>query len=298
MIDSSTIMKSRTFLAVLLATMTFALFGVASMAKEPERFTVTVTGHGQDIILIPGLASSGKVWDATVKQLAETHRLHVIQIAGFAGLPPGANGERGEIIRPIVAELSEYAAKLKKPAIAGHSLGGLMALKLAADKPDFVDRVLVVDALPFFPLLFNPAATVESVKLQAAAMREHLLAQTDEVRVTAARESAVRMAKSEANQKAVGEWTASSDPKVVAKAMYEDMTTDLRPVLPKIQAPVTVLYAWDARMGIPAAALDGLYTTAYSGLAGANLRRMEGGFHFIMLDQPGEFAKAVGEFVK
>jgi pimeloyl-ACP methyl ester carboxylesterase len=274
-----------------------ALF-TAAMAKEPERFTVTVTGQGQDIILIPGLASSGKVWDATIKQLAATRRLHVIQIAGFAGSRPGANGEKGEMIGPIVADLSDYAAKLKKPLVAGHSLGGLIALKLAADKPDLPGRVLAVDALPFLPLLFNPDATVESVKLQAAAMREHLLAQTDEVHVSAAHESAVRMAKSEANQKAVGEWAASSDRKVVAKAMYEDMTTDLRPVLQKIKAPVTVLYAWDARMGMPAAALEDLYTTAYAGLAGVKLRRMEGGFHFIMLDQPEDFAKAIGEFVK
>src|ERR1017187_7047193 len=36
----------------------------ASMAQEP--FQVKVTGHGQPMILIPGLSSSGEVWDTTV----------------------------------------------------------------------------------------------------------------------------------------------------------------------------------------------------------------------------------------
>jgi hypothetical protein len=33
-------------------------------AQEP--FQVKVTGHGQPMILIPGLASSGDTWDSTV----------------------------------------------------------------------------------------------------------------------------------------------------------------------------------------------------------------------------------------
>jgi len=292
------IMKSRTFLTTMLAAMVSALFPVATTAKEPERFTVSVTGQGSDVILIPGLASSGKVWDATVKQLAATHRVHVIQIAGFAGSPPGANGEKGEMITPIVAELSDYAAELKKPAVAGHSLGGLMALKLAADKPDLVGRVLVVDALPFLSLMFDPAATAEGMKVEAAAMREYLLSQGDEFYVSSAYESAERMVKSKENQKVVGEWSATSDRKVVVKAMGEGMTTDLRPGLPKILVPVTVLYAWEEGMRIPAKALDDLYATAYAKLAGVKLRRMNGGYHFLMLDQPDEFAKAIEEFLK
>jgi pimeloyl-ACP methyl ester carboxylesterase len=292
------IMKSRTFLITILAGMTSSLFTVATMAKEPERFTVTVAGQGPDVILIPGLASSGKVWDATVKQLAATHCVHVIQIAGFAGLPPGANGDKGEMITPIVAELSEYAAKLKKPAVAGHSLGGLMALKLSVDKPDLVARVLVVDALPFLSLLFQPAATGESMKVEAAAMREYMLSQGDESYVSTAYASAERMVKSKENQKAVGEWSATSDRQVVVKAMCEGMTTDLRPGLPKIKVPVTVVYAWEEGMRMPEKALDGLYASAYGKLPGVKLRRMNGGYHFLMLDQPDEFAKAIEEFLK
>jgi hypothetical protein len=33
------------------------------------RFSVTVSGEGQDVLLIPGLASSGAAWDGTVADL-------------------------------------------------------------------------------------------------------------------------------------------------------------------------------------------------------------------------------------
>lgn len=279
--------------AILVASALIPTAPAHAKPKDPERFSVTVTGEGADVILIPGLASSGKVWDATVKQLSADHRVHVLQIAGFAGAPAGPNGADSEMLGPLVVEVSAYASTLKTPSIAGHSLGGLLALEVAAGRPDAVARVLVVDALPFYPLLFNPEATVASVKTQAAAMRDQMLSQTDSTREAAARTSALRMSKSTAGQAAVAGWSAASDPKVVAKAMFETMTTDARPALAKIKSKTTVLYAWDAAMGLPAERLDALYTKAYAGLAGVRLERIDGSFHFIMFDQPEAFAKAV-----
>ena len=51
-------------------------------------------------------------------------------------------------------------------------------------------------------------------------------------------------------------------------------------------------------MNRPASMLDGMYSSAYAGLAGAKLVRIDGGFHFIQLDQPERFAKEVETFLK
>ena len=80
--------------------------------------------------------------------------------------------------------------------------------------------------------------------------------------------------------------------------MYEDMVTDARPRLPKIKAKTTVLYAFDATMGLPQAAIDSMYSRAYSSLAGADLRRIDGSYHFIMLDQREAFSREIDGFVK
>ncbi|RYG22741.1 MAG: alpha/beta fold hydrolase, partial [Burkholderiales bacterium] len=152
---------------------------LAAPAMAQTRFVATVTGKGPDVVLIPGLASSDDVWEATVKQLSATHRVHALQVKGFAGAPAGPNAD-GPILAPLIEEVAAYAAKLDKPAIIGHSLGGLTALEVAAKYPDSVDSVMIVDALSFYALLFAPTATAEMVKPQAEMMRTQAIGMTDE----------------------------------------------------------------------------------------------------------------------
>lgn len=270
---------------------------IASPAIAQTRFLATVTGQGSDVVLIPGLASSDDVWDATVKQLSATHRVHTLQVKGFAGEPAGPNAE-GPVLEPLVEEVAAYAAKLDKPAIIGHSLGGLMAIEVAVKHPASVDRIMVVDALPFYALLFSPMATVEMVKPQAEMLRTQTVAMTDEQFALGQDRTMAMMVKSEAARAAPKQWSILSDRKVMATAMYEDMLTDTRPLLPQIKAKTTVVYAYDAQMGRPADFVDGMYAKAYEGLPGAKLKRIDGGFHFIMLDQPEAFAQEVAAFLK
>jgi pimeloyl-ACP methyl ester carboxylesterase len=270
---------------------------LAAPAMAQTRFVATVTGQGPDVVLIPGLASSDDVWDATVKQLSATHRVHALQVKGFAGEPSGSNAD-GPILAPLIEEVAAYAAKLDKPAIIGHSLGGLTALEVAARHPDSVDRVMIVDALPFYALLFAPTATVEMVKPQAEMMRTQAIGMTDEQFAAGQDRTMAMLVKTEASRAAPKEWSLKSDRKVVATAMYEDMIEDARPLLPQIKARSTIVYAYDAQMGRPTEFVDSMYTKAYEGLAGAKLKRIDGSFHFVMLDQPEAFAKEVEAFLK
>ena len=66
----------------------------------PSRFSVEVRGQGPDVIFIPGLGSTRDVWAAQAEALASTHRLHLVQINGFAGQPVGAPA--GQVIQPVV----------------------------------------------------------------------------------------------------------------------------------------------------------------------------------------------------
>lgn len=270
---------------------------IATPALAQTRFVATVTGNGPDVILIPGLASADDVWDATVKQLSATHRVHALQVKGFAGEPAGPNGD-GPVLEPLVEEVAAYAAKLTKPAIIGHSLGGLMAIEIAAKHPASVDRIMVVDALPFYALLFAPTATAEMVKPQAEMMRTQVMEMEDDQFVSGQESSMAMLVKSDAARAAPTQWSLASDRKVIANAMYEDMIEDARPLLPQIKAKTTIVYAYDAQMGRPADYVDGMYAKGYAGLAGGAFKRIDGGFHFIMLDQPEAFAKEVEAFLK
>lgn len=77
------------------------------------------------------------------------------------------------MLEEIVADLHAYlsAHHLGRVAVIGHSMGGLAAMMFAKAHPDQLDRVMVVDALPFFAVLMNSAATADSVKSVAEMMR-------------------------------------------------------------------------------------------------------------------------------
>ena len=90
---------------------------------------------------------------------------------------------------------------------------------------------------------------------------------------------------------------SASDHRVVGQALIDDFTTDLRPRLAKIATPVTMLYPWDATSGIPQAGFDALYTAAFAPLPHKTVKRIDGSYHFIMIDQPAAFAGEVTAFL-
>ena len=71
---------------LLTVALTWQVFTAAADVVS-ARITVTVRGHGPDVLLIPGLATSGAVWDATASHL-ESSVNHSIQGAGPAKWKP------------------------------------------------------------------------------------------------------------------------------------------------------------------------------------------------------------------
>src|SRR5262249_41984765 len=90
----------------------------------------------------------------------------------------------------------------------------------------------------------------------------------------------------------------ASDYHVVAQAMYDDATTDVRPDLAAITAQVMLLYPWDSTMGIPQPNADALYRGGYVALSGMRFQRIDGAYNFLMIDQPDAFQRAVDDFLR
>ena len=110
-----------------------------------ERIGVTVLGEGPDVILIPGLSSLPAVWSGTMAAVPG-YRYHLIHVSGFAGRPAGANAE-GTYLVPVADEIARYIreARLGRPAVVGHSMGGSWTILLASRHPDQVGKAMVVD---------------------------------------------------------------------------------------------------------------------------------------------------------
>ena len=263
------------------------------------RISVQVQGSGTDIILIPGFASSSEVWADLASRLRQNHRLHLVQVAGFAGSPAVSDLD-GKVVAPTAEAISDYIRShhIKAPVIIGHSLGGEVALMLGARHPEQVGRLMIVDALPFYTLLFDPSATPETATPHAVAMRDAMLVATPEQALAMQIASVARLAKTEAVRPSLVASGTRSDPKTMADAMYELMTTDLRPELGRITVPVEVVYAYDTLYGIPTSLVDAMFRNAYVSTPNISFSRIDGSFHFLMLDQPDLFAAAVTAFLK
>jgi len=270
----------------------------AQAAFASDRLSVEVIGQGPDVILIPGFASSREVWRAEAERLKATHRVHLVQLAGFAG-EPWSHGD-GPFLTPMLDELARYIgeAGLERPAVIGHSMGGLTGVLLAQSHPDLVGRVMSVDSLPFFSAMFGPQATAETARPFADQAAANILG-ADEATFRAQQvQTATGMARDPDTRSAMVEWSMAGDRRAMASAIREVMTTDARPGLAAMTTPVWALYASDADGGAPAAMADALWAREYAALPGVRLIRVDGSRHFIMADQPERFAALVNQFLE
>lgn len=298
--------------AALAATLSLTLISPAAAASpkhyEPQRFSVEVVGKGSDVILIPGLNTPREVWRDQAERLKADHRVHLVQLRGF-GEAAGPNAE-GPVLEPFVADLARYIRenRIRRPAVIGHSLGGLASMMLASGNKALTGRVMVVDAVPFIGTLFDPAATLQSVAPRVAQMKAAMLAQgqgwtppktapdcSGQTGAAPARPGA--MASSNAALCRIGGWMAQSDPRVGAQAMADDMLTDLREDVGRIAVPLRVIYGVD-ESAAPAARYAAIYTAAYAKAPQAQLVPIKASRHFVMLDQPDALDAAIHEFLR
>lgn len=272
--------------------------GRAQTAFSSRRIAVSTRGRGADVLLIPGLASTAEVWRGVADRLAGKRRLHLISVRGFGDLPAGANAS-GAVMAAVAAEVRRYIAEqgLERPALIGHSMGGQVGLRVAADAGARIGRVMVVDSSPFFPALISPQATVGDVEpiAQLAYQAIHFLG--DEALRSRGREIGLELGgATDAFFGTLG-WQGG-DRRVLAQSLYEVMTVDLRRRLPDITAPVTVVYGWSADGNSPRSRTDSLFRGAYARLrAPAAFVPIEGAEHMVMIDQPTRFMAAVDRFL-
>jgi pimeloyl-ACP methyl ester carboxylesterase len=268
-----------------------AIAGNATAATEHfQDLSIDVVGKGRPVLMIPGLNSGADTWRDTCAALQKDHvQCHIVNLPGFAGLAPSVTAQ-GAFLDSMRDRLLAYtkARHLKRPVVVGHSLGGALALEMAIATPDAVGPLVIVDSLPFFPAAGNPAATVETARPMADGMRTQMRASDDVTYLKGAEAAVATMAHDPARVETLKGWGRTSDRATTTQAMYELMTTDLRPQLSKIHSPTRVLGSWDAYKpyGSTKESTAAIFRAQYAGLDGVDIKMSEGGYHFLMWDDP------------
>jgi pimeloyl-ACP methyl ester carboxylesterase len=264
-----------------------------------ERISVVARGSGPDVILIPGLSSSRDVWNTTADALDDNYRVHLVQLNGFAGAPVGANGD-GPVSAPVAEEIARYINEnhLDHPAVIGHSMGGTIGMILAARHPNAVGKLMVVDMFPFMGAMFGgPGATAESVTPIADQIRGAMRMAPQGVVSDQTRGMITSMVRTESARPEIIEHARLSNVGVTANAFHELIITDLRPELPNIRAPLTVLYVIPPQAPITPEQYDGFMRASYASVPSAHIVKIEDSYHFIMIDQFDRFMSEVRTFL-
>ena len=249
------------------------------------------------MILIPGLACGSNVWDGTVAHFKGRYQCHVLTLAGFAG-QPAIDGPFLEKVRDgIVKYIHDQI--LSHPVIIGHSLGGMMAFWVAETAPAEVGPIISVDGVPFFSALMDPAATRESTLPMAEQFRSMYAGMTTEQFIQNNHQFLAMMITAPSNVDMVTSLGDKSNPKAVGQAFYELVTTDIRPGLKSIQAPV-LLIGSDAMASddVMKAKIRQAYTDQITPVPHHKLVFAPTARHFIQLDDPDFFYGEADAFLK
>lgn len=268
-----------------------------SQAEADTPLNITILGQGDATLYIPGLSSSPVHFKSALPD-ETAGASHLVHLPGFAGEPPIATNE--DYVKTAAARIGAYIedANLSGLQLVGHSMGGVIALQVAADYPDRIDAVLIVDSVPFLPALFQPGATVDTSRPQAEFMKQQMLSLSQEQFLGMMKAGLPRQAISKAAQALVYADIEASDQASIASGMYDLMSTDYSPLLETIEAKITLLVPHNAGMGASVDAIRSRYENQYSGARQLDIVIIEDSGHFIQLDQPDRFAEELTRFLE
>ncbi len=110
-----------------------------------------IIGQGEPVLFIHGLGSSTRDWQPQVSTFAKHYQVILFDVRGHgqSEKPPGPYS-----IPLFAKDTALLIEQLKLPPlpVIGISMGGMIAFQLAVDRPDLVNKLVVVNAGPEFAI--------------------------------------------------------------------------------------------------------------------------------------------------
>ncbi|MDR6369627.1 pimeloyl-ACP methyl ester carboxylesterase [Chryseobacterium bernardetii] len=252
-------------------------------------FEVKKTGKGnQSLIFIPGFASSGDVWNETTSKFEKEFTCYTLTMAGFAGTKPQTDASFKDWEKEIAAYIRNN--KIDKPILIGHSMGGGLALAIAADYPELIGKIIIVDTLPCLAALSDPNFTSKENNDCSATITQ-LTAMNDEQFRKMQAQAMPRLLADTSMQETVISWSMKSDRKTFAKMYCDFYNTDLREKIKNIQCPSLILL--ESFFVNLKSTIEG----QYKNLKNANMQYASKGLHFIMYDDKDWYFNQLTHFL-
>ena len=253
-------------------------------------FEVIKTGKGkQAILFIPGFASSGEVWNETKIAFEKDFTCYTLTMAGFAGAKPHPSPSFENWKAGIATYIKTN--KIEKPIVIGHSMGGGLALALAADYPDLIGKIVVVDALPCLAALSNVSFKSKENN-DCSPMVAQMTAMNETQFYEMQKQAMPRLLQDASKLEMVVDWSVKSDRKTFAQMYCDFFNTDLRERISTVKCPSLILLASNFINLKPA------IEEQYKNLKTANFQYANKGLHFIMYDDKDWYLVQLNNFIK
>jgi len=237
-----------------------------------------VLGRGRPVLFLHGWLGSWRYWLPTMEVASEKFRTYAFDLIGFGdtyrrNVAPSIGTYGDQVIRFL------DALGIERVALVGHSMGGMVALKTAIERPDRIERVVTVGA----PIVGSSLALL--------------------LKLTAFRPISSGMNKFPALTKWLFRYFLNEDDQQAEREILEDtvkptgdsiraavrsmIRTDLRPELPRLCVPTLVMHGTRDDIVMPSqiAVIQRAMTTL------PTLRQLSipESRHFPWIDQPDMF---------
>lgn len=272
-------------------------------AQLPNGVTVAYAEQGtgpQTIIFIHGLGSYMPAWKKNIEHLQAHYRCIAIDLPGYGksskGPYPGTMSFYAETVSQFVAAL-----QLGKVVIAGHSMGGQIAMVTALQYPEIVQKLVLVAPAGFEVFdegekqWFREVVTIESVRLTTAQqIHANLVSNFYNMPADAEFMITDRLAMRAA---ADFEWYCYAIQQSVRGMVDEPVFN----ALPKISQPVLVLYGENDQL-IPnrflnAGKTEKVAQAGHAQLPDSRLVMVPKCGHFMQFEKPDVFNEEVKKFL-
>lgn len=109
------------------------------------RMHYLMAGRGEPIILLHGYAETSHMWLPLIPLLAKNHLVIAPDLRGFGGSSAPPKGYDKKSMAQDIHALAE-ALHLRRGAVVGHDIGLMVAYAYAAQYPQDVERIVLMDA--------------------------------------------------------------------------------------------------------------------------------------------------------
>jgi len=249
-------------------------------------------GSGPDLVLLHGWGLNLRVWDSLIRELASSFRIITVDLPGHGRSPwnPKASTPAAQAwqVHTALEPLSN------RYSLLGWSLGGQIALDLAAAFPGSVERLVLVATTPRFAASTDwphgmPATAIEKMATQLRTNYKRTVNDFLELQVRGSVASEKVLADLQASLFAHGE----AHPKALVTGLTMLENSDLRPMLNLVRAPTLVIAGQYDRVTLPAAS-----RALAEALPDARYVEIRRAAHAPFLSHTAEFAALVSAFLR